>query len=158
MSLSAFVACTLYFCFKLYDVNSVVNITPSMTGSGFCEKNYRLPVMSEVVAIYDLGGYIPYNKSYTFLVRDIQSKLSIMYLHTGNDTAGPSFHVLTKQHMKEFVTHKICVLSRKEHAPHHAIFTVVAMIAMAVFGAIIVVYLLVLFCCLCRRMSACNNE
>ena len=158
MAISVFRACTLYFCFQLFHLNSRVNLTPSTTGNGFCEDGYRLPLVSEVVAVYDMGGHIAENLNYTFLVLDSNSKVSILNMHTGNDTIGGYFHVLKKQYMNEYVSHKICVMSAKPHAEHHAVFTVVAMMTMAIFGAIIVVYLLVLFCCLCRRLSSCNGD
>ena len=152
MALPALTACTLYFCFKLFDVNGYVNISPHATSVGVCEDGYRLSAASEIVALHDMGGYIAWNRSLVFLMRNTNDKLAIMHIRTGNETDGLSFHITTKYFRNGYVSHKLCVLSDKTHEQNYIVFSMVALIAMSVFGAIIVVYLIVLFGCLCRSL------
>ena len=127
--------------------------------------SYKHELKVLVVVVYNGCSSTAYSMHLIFLLQAVRcvwidAKLALLQLSTGNSTDGPSVHVTTKEYMNEFVTHKLCVLSSKKHAQHHAIFTLVAMSTMSVFGAIIVVYLIVLFCCLCRRLvnSSCCGQ
>lgn len=151
--------CTLYFCFQLQQLNLIYNVTPSTNFTNYCHDEFRVPLVSEVIVLYDEGKYLPKNQNHSFIVQHFNGQHQAMNVYVYDDEIDdhPAYDIRVRRYAEAFITHKMCVLKRsifQRYKSEHPVFVIIALITLGVFACIIFVYLIILITCLCHQYCA----